>query len=387
MKTKTLLIRRALFLCAFLLGFFRESLGQTPAIGIYESYIVLNINNTGISWFDLNANTSNQDFQGANLGNFEPGVSSLILKGGQNKTYKCNGGDVTGGNLFYRVYVTSNNSPGNFNSIVFGWSSNDLGGCGGNQTWQTINNSIDILSGLNAGEYYLEVYNNATGQPATVYANNGGLNFKATFKVSSKTNTSGLWSSASTWLDNIVPNSSSNVVINHDVSISSNENITISSIEIKSTKTLTQNLNSKLTLTGTLTNNGTLTLENGATFIQGTSLAGSGTYNVKQTVTGAGGAGSAPTGRFWYMGVPLNNLTRGAAFGSAGPDNRLWSWTESGQPQWSLQIPDNSVLSPTTGYVFRTSAPSTTLNFSGTSLYSTDASIPNLSNSGGSFAG
>jgi hypothetical protein len=369
-------------LCTFLLGFFKESLGQT--IGIYESYIVLNMNNTGNSWFDLNANTSNQDFQGANLGNFEPGVSSLVLNGGQNKTYKCDGGDVTGGNLFYRVYVTSNSSPGNFNSIGFGWSSNDGGGCGGNQTWQNINNSINILSGLNAGEYYLEVYNNATGQPATAYANNGGLNFKATFKVSSKTNTSGLWSSASTWLDNIVPSSSSNVVINHDVSISSNENITISSIEIKSTKTLTQNLNSKLTLTGTLTNNGTLTLESGATFIQGTSLAGSGTYNVKQTVTGAGGA--SPNGRFWYMGVPLNNLTRGAAFGSAGTDNRLWSWSESGQA-WSSQIGDAATLTPTTGYAFRTGATSTTLNFSGTSLYSLDANITGLTRTTGTFNG
>jgi hypothetical protein len=66
----------------------------------------------------------------------------------------------------------------------------------------------------------------------------------------------------------------------------------------------------------------------------------------------------------------------------------LWSWSESGQPQWSLQISDNStVLSPTTGYVFRTSSPSTTLNFSGTSLYSSDASISGLTNTTGAFAG
>ena len=388
MKTKPLLLRRALFLCAFLFGFIRESLGQST-IGIYESYVVLNINNSlNNTWFDLGANTSNQDFQGANLGNFEPGVGSLILKGGQNKTFKCNGGDVTGGNLQYRVYFISNNSPGNFNSIALGWASNNAGGCGGNQTWQSIANSINILSGLAAGDYYLEVYNDATGNPATVFANNGGSNFIATFRVLSKTNAPGLWGSTSTWLDNVVPNSSSNVVINHDISISTNDNITVSSLEIKSSKILTQNSNSHLTVSSTLTNNGTMTIESGATFLQGTSLAGSGTYNVKQAVIGAGGAGSAPTGRFWYMGVPLNNLTRGAAFGNAGTDNRLWSWSESGQPQWSLQISDNStVLSPTTGYVFRTSSPSTTLNFSGTSLYSIDASIPNLSNSGGSFAG
>ncbi len=197
---------------------------------------------------------------------------------------------------------------------------------------------------------------------------------------------SGNWSMASNWCPKL-PDLNSNVfipantIVNMDASSATVANLTIDG-------TLVIGSNKQLTLTGALTNNGAFTLENGATFIQGTSLAGSGTYNVKQTVTGAGGSGSAPTGRFWYMGVPLNNLTRGAAFGSAGTDNRLWSWSESGQPQWSLQISDNStVLSPTTGYVFRTSAPSTTLNFSGTSLYSIDASIPNLSNSGGSFAG
>jgi hypothetical protein len=107
---------------------------------------------------------------------------------------------------------------------------------------------------------------------------------------------------------------------------------------------------------------------------------------VKQIVTGAGGA--TPTGRVWYIGVPLNNLTRGAAFGTAGPDNRLWSWTESGPSQWSSPITDNTTpLVPNTGYVFRTGATTTTLNFSGTSLYSSNVSLTGLSNSGGTFAG
>ena len=147
--------------------------------------------------------------------------------------------------------------------------------------------------------------------------------------------------------------------------------------------TLTVQTGGRLTVTGTLTNNGTLTIENGATFIQGTSLAGSGTYNVKQTVTGAGGA--SPNGRFWYMGVPLNNLTRGAAFGSAGQDNRLWSWSESGQA-WSSQIGNAATLTPTTGYVFRTGGP-LTLNFSGTSLYSLNTNITGLTRTTGSFNG
>jgi hypothetical protein len=147
--------------------------------------------------------------------------------------------------------------------------------------------------------------------------------------------------------------------------------------------TLTVNTGGRLTVTGTLTNNGTMTIESGATFVQGTSLAGSGTYNVKQFVTGAGG--STPSGRFWYMGLPINNLSRQTAFGAASASNRLWSWSESAQA-WSSQITDATALSPTTGYVFRTGA-DVTLTFTGTSLYSADASITGLTNTTGSFDG
>jgi hypothetical protein len=136
-------------------------------------------------------------------------------------------------------------------------------------------------------------------------------------------------------------------------------------------------------LSSALTNNGTFTIESGGTFIQGTSVGGSGTYNVKQFVTGAGGA--TPTGRFWYMGVPINNLDRVTAFGTASGSNRLWSWSESGQA-WSSQLGDAAALTPTTGYSFRIGS-DVTLNFSGTSLYSANPSISGLTNTTGSFSG
>lgn len=197
---------------------------------------------------------------------------------------------------------------------------------------------------------------------------------------------SGNWNTASNWCGG-VPASGSNLTIpaGTTVTLDGTNEVTVGDLTINATGSLILPSNAKLTVTGNLVNNGTMTIESGATFLQGTSLAGSGTYNVKQAVTGAGGAGSAPTGRFWYMGLPLNSLTRGAAFGTAGTDNRLWSWTEG--TGWSSQIPGNTPLSPTTGYVFRTSAPSTTLNFSGSSLYSSDASILGLTNTTGAFAG
>ena len=160
---------------------------------------------------------------------------------------------------------------------------------------------------------------------------------------------------------------------------------TFTNLTIPASTTLTVPNGSQLTVNGTLTNNGTLTIESGATFLQGPSstLAGTGTYNVKQFVTGAGG--TTPTGRFWYMGVPISNLSRSTAFGTASASNRLWSWSESTQ-LWSNQLDDNTPLTPTTGYSFRTGS-DVTLNFSGTSLYSANTSLPNLSNSAGSFSG
>jgi hypothetical protein len=128
-----------------------------------------------------------------------------------------------------------------------------------------------------------------------------------------------------------------------------------------------------------------MTIESGATFVQGTFLAGSGTYNVKQTVTNCSNDGSAPTGRYWYMGVPINSLTRGTAFGTASNLNRLWSWSETAQA-WSSQITDGTALAPTTGYVFRTGT-NTTLTFSGTSLYSANPTLTGLTNTTGSFDG
>ena len=191
------------------------------------------------------------------------------------------------------------------------------------------------------------------------------------------------WNTTSNWNPQFVPTSTYSI----NIPSTGITNFPVAtSLTIDAGKTVTLNSNARLTVNGTITNNGTLTLESGATLVQEASstLAGTGTYNVKQTVTGAGGA--TATGRFWYMGVPLNSLTRGAAFGNDGADNRLWSWSESSQA-WSTPISNATTLTPTTGYVFRTGATSTTLNFSGTSLYSADASITGLTNSTGSFDG
>jgi hypothetical protein len=139
--------------------------------------------------------------------------------------------------------------------------------------------------------------------------------------------------------------------------------------------------NNQLTITGTLTNDGTLTIESGATFKQGSSVTGSGTYNVKQTIDNGAGSGSTLTGRFWYLGSPLI-CTRSSAFGASGNLNKVWQFSNGAYSN----VADGSSLSPTTGYVHRRSDASSTLTFSGQNLYAQDVTL-SLSNNAGTYGG
>lgn len=197
----------------------------------------------------------------------------------------------------------------------------------------------------------------------------------------------GNFNTASNWCGG-VPSPGSNLTIpaGTTVTLDGSTEVEVGNLTINTTGALLLPSTAKLTVNGVLTNNGTMTIESGATFKQGqsSSLASNttGTFNVKQFVTGAGGA--TPNGRFWYMGVPISNLTRAGAFGAASGANRLWSWTES--TGWSAQLTDNTTLNPKTGYVFRTGS-DVTLNFSGTSLYADNVGVSGLTNNNGSFAG
>ena len=172
---------RLILTLAFFLGVINDVAGQS--IGIYQDYVILNTNGGGNTYYYLDNNDgSNPNFQ-ANLGSFT-NSQSIVFVGGQLKTFKCSGGNVTGGAVNYVVWLQSG-SPGGFTNLNVNFVSNDAGGCGGNQTWQTTSGSTNILSGLVPGTYYLEVYTDATGSPGTVYDNNSNntYNYRATFSV------------------------------------------------------------------------------------------------------------------------------------------------------------------------------------------------------------
>jgi hypothetical protein len=153
------------------------------------------------------------------------------------------------------------------------------------------------------------------------------------------------------------------------------------SVTIDAGATVTVQSGARLTVNGTLTNNGTLTLESGATLVQGASstLAGTGTYNVKQDITGTNN-GSAPSGRFWYLGSPVSLASSSVYFGNAAnvvkkrdEVNNTWTALSSGTPE-------NLVVGR--GY-YTQAMGNATINFTGGLLNNGAITIGNLSRTAG----
>lgn len=151
--------------------------------GIYETYVILNIGSAGNTYYDAQASTANADFQGADLGTFN-NQQSLIFQGGQIKTYKNGGADVTGANVNYTLYTGARPASPTFTTLAANFLSDDGGG---NQTWEKNDGSSNLLSTLPDGTYTIEVYFDAPTSVGTKYSSNGGSNYVATFTISNST--------------------------------------------------------------------------------------------------------------------------------------------------------------------------------------------------------
>ena len=177
-------IQAALFSAVFILV--SSSLFAQSA-GFNGSFIILSANNAADTYYDLNAVTGNPDFQGSNLGTFVLGTNSLTLKGAEHNVYKCGGCDITATSMNYRIYSTTG-TAGSFISTNIPYFSGFNNGCGGqDQQWKTTSANIDVLNGLGAGTYFLEVYEMATTTCTNQYLSNFGANFKAQFTVACPT--------------------------------------------------------------------------------------------------------------------------------------------------------------------------------------------------------
>jgi len=165
------------FVSFFILGL---NLNSQAGSGIFQTYIVFDWNSGGNAFYagGLNADAS------ASYDEFAFGTpTSLTLNGGEVKTYKNSGSNVSGAAIFYRVY-TAGSPSGAFTSINLPFDSN-IGGAPfeEDQKWKEEFAGVDVLSGLSAGNYTLEVYWEAYSTDGTHFDTDFGNNFQGHFTV------------------------------------------------------------------------------------------------------------------------------------------------------------------------------------------------------------
>ena len=144
--------------------------------GIFQSYIVLDVNNGGNQFLAGGINADNAPvFNGSNFGT----VTSLVLNGGELKTFKNGGGDVTGAEINYRVFPQG--SPGgSFVSINLPFDANLTNP--GDQRWQQALAGVDLLAGTSPNTtYVIEVWWRAFTNLGDRFDSDFGNNFTGTF--------------------------------------------------------------------------------------------------------------------------------------------------------------------------------------------------------------
>ncbi|MBF9221563.1 beta strand repeat-containing protein [Hymenobacter ruricola] len=188
-----------------LLGLLLAALVLLPAArawantGVFEGYVVLHFGNpANQTYYRLNPQTvsPNIPFNGTNLGTLALATNGGVLNfsGGQLKTFKnstCpgNGTNVTGSKINYVVYPTgARPATPSFAQVTLNYDGELNNPTNGDQQWTNQGNTANVLTGLAAGNYTLEVYAESyydgCGSGTNFFSNNS-FNYTATFSVSS----------------------------------------------------------------------------------------------------------------------------------------------------------------------------------------------------------
>ena len=153
---------------------------------------------------------------------------------------------------------------------------------------------------------------------------------------------SGPWTTPSTWnksCDNTTYNLAAyapqenyagivTIAASHAVTVGTTDAYVASAGNLNINATGSVIVNGKMSVSQSLVNNGTLTVNNGASFLQSSTTGantGSGNYVVNMTLSGTNN-GSAPNGRYWYIGSPMNNTNIYNTFYNTTTMTRIWDY-------------------------------------------------------------
>jgi len=200
--------------------------------GLWEaerSYVSFQMNNTQNDFTVWNNGTGN--IQYADLGTFTED-DTLLLTGYDIKTWKGSGGEISGGQFHYTIYPLGDRPADPvFLSYEITWIEDLTGFNPGDQRWGLLTPGINLLEGLQPGEYTLEFYTEINGiNPAkTEYDNNTGNpeNYTAHFSYNYVPSIApGHWNDPATWKNGVVPEGEHVVVeIRHEIILNSNQKV------------------------------------------------------------------------------------------------------------------------------------------------------------------
>lgn len=152
--------------------------------GIYETYLSTSLNGGADSYYGTGG--ANPTFNGQNLGStINPNSNTLVIKLQGLNAWADNSSVVLSARMYYRVYKQGSSAP-SFTSVNL--PSN--GSSGNNSFWNqnSTPTNINLLASANTiGIYNVEIYfettTNGTNAATTIFENNGGANFIATFET------------------------------------------------------------------------------------------------------------------------------------------------------------------------------------------------------------
>ncbi len=168
---------RKIFTFLFFLISVNLSIAQLSWCG--ESYIVVNLNNSGVTWYNGSATAQSNDFNGHVFNN----VTSLKL-GGELQSYDHSGDVAT---LEWAIKNTTDASTGTvYSSGTINLPFLEI--TGNNDKWQEMNNLVEVIDPnvLQAGQtYYLHVwfYVDDNDNNNRVYDSNNNQNYVATINI------------------------------------------------------------------------------------------------------------------------------------------------------------------------------------------------------------
>ncbi len=353
--------------------------------GFNSSYAVIAINGGGGTYYRMNGANNwgdgNPNLNGANLGTFMMGdITKLNLKGVEGNVYKNvdQGQDISNVYLHYVVYPTSEPNPGVYNtiSVLPGGDVIPTGGTGGwvDQKWEKIDENHLLLNydgaALEAGDYTLEIYLSANTNDGTIYLNNNGANYKATFTIIDVTT----WDGAS-W-DHGAPTNYINAHINGNINTVGA--VSTKGLTISTGQTLTIPSGSSVNAHGDVVNNGLIIVRSNGNFVQqsGSNYSGSGSAIVQREAKlkkmDYNYWGSPVSGQNLYDFSEGYNQASPPTNPQGTPWNRFFVYNESNDYFVNTGLSSATAFEPGKGYAIRgknkygTTLTTETFSFNGT---------------------